>query len=98
MGLRAKDKIVLWPAYFDTEYSWKQGRRISKKLSLRGVKAEEISRAAEDMGLNPVLKPEAAFSKLHWQKTGYVQVDKKDSKSKIIQELARRIRTNRASK
>lgn len=97
MGLRVKDKIVLWPAYFDTDHSWRQGRRISKRLALRGVKSEEISKAAEDLGLNPVLKSGMAFSKHPWRRTGCVLVDKRDSKVEVLKELARRIRANRAS-
>jgi signal recognition particle subunit SRP19 len=97
MELRVKDKIVLWPAYFDTDHSWRQGRRISKKLALRGVKSEEISKAAKDLGLKPVLKPGMAFPKQPWRRTGCVLVNKRDSKSEVLKDMARRIRANRAS-
>jgi signal recognition particle subunit SRP19 len=95
--LRVKGKLVLWPAYFDTDYTWGQGRRISKKLSLRGVKSEEISKAAEDLGLSPVLRSGMAFSKYPWRKTGCVLVEKAGPKSEVLKDLARRMRANRAS-
>jgi signal recognition particle subunit SRP19 len=95
--LRVKGKLVLWPAYFDTEYTWGQGRRISKGLALRGVKSEEIYKAAEDLGLNPDMRPGMAFPKYPWRKTGSVLIEKTGSKSEVLKDLARRIRTNRTS-
>jgi signal recognition particle subunit SRP19 len=95
--VRVKSKLVLWPTYFDTDYTWRQGRRISKRLSLRGVKSEEISRAAEDLHLNPVLKVGMAFSKHPWRRTGCVLVEKTGPKSEVLKDLAHQIRANRAS-
>lgn len=95
--MRVKGKLVLWPTYFDTDYTWGQGRRISKKLSLRGVKSEEISKAAEDLGLSPVLRSGMAYSKYPWRKTGCVLVEKVNSKSEVLRNLARQMRANRAS-
>jgi len=95
--LRVKGKIILWPAYFDNAYTWGEGRRIPKGLALRGVKSEEIYKAAEDLGLNPDMRPGMAFPKYHWRKTGSVLVEKTGPKSEVLKELARRIRTNRTS-
>jgi signal recognition particle subunit SRP19 len=94
--LRKKGKLILWPAYFDTDRSWSQGRRVSKKLAIRGIKAEEILKAASDLGLNPVLNSGAAFSKHPWLKTGAVMVDKVGPKTEVLKDLAQRIRRNRA--
>lgn len=96
--MRRKGKFYLWPAYFDTALSWRQGRRVSKKLALRAVKAEEIVKAAGDLGLNPILEPGASFSKQNWIKTGLVMVDKMAPKTEILKDLAERMRQNRASK
>lgn len=95
--MRIKGKIILWPTYFDTDYTWGQGRRIPKRLALRGVKSEEIYKAAEDLGLNPDMKPGMAFPKYPWLKTGSVLIEKTGPKSEVLKELARRIRTNRTS-
>ncbi|NQT08800.1 signal recognition particle protein Srp19, partial [Candidatus Bathyarchaeota archaeon] len=58
--MRKKGKLVFWPAYFDSEFSWAEGRRVPKKLALRGVKADEVFKAAEDLDLSPLLEPGAA--------------------------------------
>ena len=96
--MRRKGKLYLWPSYFDTDLSWRQGRRVPKKLSLRGVNSEEVLRAANDLRLNPVLEPGAAFPKRPWFKTGLIMVDKGGPKTEILRDLAEKIRQNRASR
>lgn len=93
--MRGKGKLVLWPAYFDASYTWRQGRRVPKTLALRGVKAEDIFQAALDFGLNPVLQAGAVHPRHPWRKGGAVLIDKLDSKTRAIKDLARRIRENR---
>ena len=96
--MRKKGKQILWPAYFDTSYSWGEGRRIPKKLAIRNVNSDEVFEAASDLGLNPVLNPGAAFSKKPWEKTGHIVVDKNTPKSVTLKEIAVKIRGNRASR
>jgi signal recognition particle subunit SRP19 len=94
--LRKKGRLVFWPAYFDSENTRGDGRRVPKGLALRGIKVDELFRAAEDLELNPELKPGTAFSKKPWDRTGSIIVDKIKSKTLIIAELASRIRSNRS--
>ena len=96
--MRRKGKLVFWPAYFDSENTRGDGRRVPKGLALRGVKVDELYKAAEDLELNPELKPGTAFSKKPWDRTGSVLVDKKNSKNIITAELATRIRSNRSKR
>lgn len=55
-------------------------------------------KAAEDLGLKPILNLGSAFSKYPWRKTGYVLIDKKGPKSELLKELAQRMKVNRTSK
>ena len=96
--MRRKGKLYLWPCYFDTDLSWRQGRRLPKKLSLRGVDSEEVLKAANNLGLNPVLEYGAAFPKRPWLKKGLIMVDKVGPKTEILRGLAKKIRQNRASR
>ena len=89
---------MLWTVYFDTKFSWKEGRRVSKKISVRGVNAEEIFKAAYDLGMNPVIEAEAKYPRYSWQKAGLVRVDKIYPKSNIINKIARKIRAARTNK
>jgi signal recognition particle subunit SRP19 len=96
--LRRKGRLVFWPAYFDSENTRGDGRRVPKGQALRGVKVDELYRAAKDLELNPELKPGTAFSKKPWDRTGSVIVDKNKSKTLITVELASRIRSNRSKR
>lgn len=96
--MRRRGKLVLWPTYFDTDLTWRQGRRASKKLAIRGVKAEEVFKAANDLDLNPILDSEAVFSKQPWMKTGVVFVDKTGPKTEVLKAIVLKIRQNRARK
>lgn len=96
--MRGKGKLVLWPVYFDAGFTWLWGRRVPKILALRGVKAEEIFQAALDLGLNPVLQAGAAHPRHSWRRGGAVLVDKSMSKTRVLRDLARRIRERRGSK
>ena len=96
--MRRKGRLVFWPAYFESENTRGDGRRVPKGLALRGVKVDELYRAAEDLELNPELKPGTAFSKKPWDRTGSVLVDKKKPKTLITAELAARIRSNRSKR
>ena len=96
--MRRGGKLVIWPAYFDADRPRSQGRRVSKGLALRGVKAEEVLQAALDLGLNPVLRTGGAYPKHPWRKSGAVLIDKHESKTDILNDLVRRIGEKRGSK
>lgn len=90
--MRGGDKLRIWPAYFNTDYSRGQGRRVSRNIAIRDPKADAILKASEKLGLNPILKS-GAYSKHPWRITGLVLVDKKGSKTKILRDIATQLRT-----
>lgn len=96
--MRGRGDQVVWPVYFDAQYTWRQGRRVSKSLAVRGVKVEEVLEAANDLGLNPVMEPGVGYSKTPWLKTGVVRIGKAAPKTVLLKDLAERIRLNRAQK
>ena len=52
---------------------------------------ESISKAAKSLSLNPVLEKNVSYPSKHWKKEGRVLVDKKDSKSKLLRQIANRL-------
>jgi signal recognition particle subunit SRP19 len=96
--LRRKNKLVIWPAYFEAGNSWREGRRVPKALALRGVNTDEIFRAATDMDLNPELRTDAAYPRQPRERTGFILVDKGGRKMDLVRALAKRIQGNRIQK
>lgn len=90
--MRGKGKLRIWPAYFDIRYSRGEGRRIPRSQAVREPRIEDLEKAANKLGLRPLLQPGAAYSKNPWAKTGVLLVDKKGSKTEIIKKLASELR------
>ena len=91
MVSRGEEKYVIWPIYFDKSVSRLSGRKVSKKHAVDKPNAEDISKAAKSLGLNPVLEKDIAHPSRTWKKEGRVLVDKKTSKSKLLTQIANRL-------
>jgi len=89
--LRTKGKIILWPVYFDSANTWGEGRRIPKSMAIRAPKTEDIIKAAVSAGLKVELQPSVAHPRYPWIKTGYVLVESKESKAKIMKLIASKL-------
>ncbi len=91
MVSRGEDKYVVWPVYFDKSVSRLSGRKVAKKHAVEKPSIEDIAKAAKSLGLNPVLEKNCAYPSKHWKKEGRILVDKKDTKSKILVQIANRM-------
>ena len=90
--LRGKGKLRIWPAYFDIRYSRREGRRVARDKATRDPKAEDIEKVAQKLGLNPITQPGKSYSKRPWKQTGVILVDKKGTKTEIINKIAEVLR------
>jgi len=89
--LRKQDRVVLWPVYFDSTKTRSEGRRVSKRLASPTPKLSEVGNAADSLGLEPKLYLDASYPFNPNAKTGYITTLKRDSKTKIIREIAQKI-------
>lgn len=99
--MRKQDKIIIWPAYFDSTKTRKDGRRVPKNFSVPSPKILEIKDAVEKLGLEHELVAEAGYPKTPWLKTGMFLVKKTEAKEQTIQRIAKQllnIRTTAATK
>lgn len=94
--MRKQDKIIIWPAYFDSSRSRQDGRRVPKNLSVASPKIAEVKDAAEKLGLACELVPNAGYSKIPWTKTGMLLVEKKGSKNQVIMIIGRQVQKARS--
>ena len=91
MVSKGEDKYVVYPIYFDKSVSRLNGRKVAKKHAVEKPTAENISKAAKTLGLNPVLEKEVAHPSRYWKKEGRILVDKKNPKSKLLVQIANRM-------
>ena len=89
--MRKQDKIIIWPAYFDSSRSRIDGRRTAKSVSVVSPKITEIKEAVEKLGLSCELVPDVGYPKMPWVKAGMLLVEKKRSKSQTITMIGRQL-------
>lgn len=95
--MRKQDKVVLWPAYFDSTKTRGEGRKIPKSLAVPSPKISELKEAVEKLGLEHELVPEAVYPKTPWLKTGMLLVAKKESKNQMIKRITRQLQKIRST-
>ncbi|MGB9756740.1 MAG: signal recognition particle subunit SRP19/SEC65 family protein [Candidatus Bathyarchaeales archaeon] len=89
--MRKTEKIIVWPAYFDSTKTRKEGRRVPKSLAVPSPKILELKEAAEKIGLEYEIVSDSSYPKTPWQKTGMLLVKKKEAKAQIIKKIARQL-------
>lgn len=89
-------RIVIYPAYIDSSLSRKEGRRVPKSIAVYNPRIEEIIKAAEELGLNPIVE-DSMYPKLWWKYKARIVVDKVCSKQRILKMIAEKIKELRRS-
>ena len=84
---KRKGMCVVWPVYFDLNESRKL-RRVPKELAITSPKLEEICRALDILGLRYEVVSGAAHPSRHWEKTGYLLVEKREPKEQLMRKIA----------
>ena len=86
---------MVWPIYFDSTVSRERGRRVPLRLATPSPKIEELLEAAKRLKLPYELVPDAAHPSTPWLKTGYLLVERRDSKGKVLRAMAEKIKVIR---
>lgn len=89
--MRKQDKAIIWPAYFDSAKTRKEGRRVPKSLTVQSPKIAEITDAVAKLGLKHEVAAGAGYPKTPWAKTGMILVEKQGSKEQIIKKIAKQL-------
>jgi signal recognition particle subunit SRP19 len=89
--MRKRNKILLWPNYFDSEKTRKQGRRVPKNFAVPSPKLDELQRVAKRLGLNPEVVSNAAHPYSSWNRTGLLIIPKIEDKGIILKKIAKEL-------
>jgi signal recognition particle subunit SRP19 len=90
-NMRKQDKIIIWPAYFDSTKTRGDGRRVPKSLAVPSPKILEIKKAVEKLDLDYELVLDAGYPRTPWLKNGMLLVTKKESKQKVIRKIGKHL-------
>jgi len=86
--MRKQDKAIVWPAYFDSNKTRAEGRRVSEGISVQSPKIEELESAVQRLNLKYEIVPMKGYPKAPWSKPGMLLVQKNDSKEKLVKRIA----------
>ena len=86
--MRKKDKIVLWPLYFDSTKSWVEGRKVPKGVAVPSPKLDEIREVVEQLGFQCAVVSDASYPRVSWLRSGMLVVSKAGSKTQMIKKIA----------
>jgi signal recognition particle subunit SRP19 len=89
--VRKQDKIIIWPAYFDSAKTRSDGRRVPKSLAVPSPKISEMKEAVKKLGLDYELVLDAGYPKTPWLKKGMLLVTKKKTKDQTIKKVAKQL-------
>ncbi|MEM3715758.1 MAG: signal recognition particle subunit SRP19/SEC65 family protein [Candidatus Bathyarchaeia archaeon] len=87
--MRRRDSIVLWPVYFDSTKTRREGRRLPKKFCVPSPNVAMLENAVRNLGLSYEVQQEAFYPRLPWIKMGSIIVRKSgESKSRVMRRIA----------
>ena len=89
--MRKRNQIIIWPIYFDSTKTKSQGRKIPKKFGKPFPTLDKIEKAVMDINLSYNIVSDVAYPSIPWKKTGYLIIEKRKSKNKIIKEIAKKL-------
>lgn len=96
--MKLDGKILVWPANLDSSKTRLQGRKIPKGQGVQAPRIDELAEAARRLTIEAEITPQKSRPRNWWEKTGYVTIPKKKSKTELLRALSAEIRRIRATK
>ena len=96
--MRYKNSIIIWVNYFNKELTKKEGRRLSKRESVKSPTLDEIRDIAIKMGYKVIDAKKARYPSSWWIESGYIVIEKtgvNDKKINILRKIAKEMRRRR---
>jgi signal recognition particle subunit SRP19 len=91
------DHIVIWLDYFNKTLSRQKGRRLAKDRCIFDPSLNELIESANDAGLKPTATDDQVrFPRRPFVRSGYIVLEKKMPKTKILNKIADKMIVKRA--
>jgi signal recognition particle subunit SRP19 len=90
-----KDKLVIWPLYFDSDRSRSQGRMVSSAEGVGNPTLDDLITAAIRSGFDPEVEREKRHPKTWHESAGRILLPKKEPKSLVLKKIAKNMKGRR---
>ena len=84
-------ECIIWTANLDAKKKRSEGRKIARKFAVPNVKIEEMVKACKELGI-PCRVEEKKYPKSWWEEGGRIVVPKVESKIRLMEKIALRIK------
>ncbi len=95
--MKDEGKIVIWPVNINKAKTRKGGRIISRKSSVQNPTLQEITTAAQKLGMEPVVQEDKKYPGSWWEGSGRILIEKSEPKPMIARKLSRQIKDLRGN-
>jgi len=95
--MKSYDHVVIWLDYFNKTLSRKKGRRLPKDKCVFDPSLNELIESSNAAGLKPIeTDDQVRFPKRSYVRSGYIILEKKSSKTKILNKISEKLVIKRA--
>ena len=86
--------LIIWPAYFEKNYTRAKGRRVPNNLAASDVTIKILEAAAQSSGFEYEAEPDKQYSRTPSAKNGYLVIDNPENhkKKRVLLMLAKGVR------
>jgi len=96
--LRKRNIFIVYPEYFDSKLTRREGRRVPLNLAVPNPMIDELASVARKLGWQVSVEKEVAYPRCWWNKKGRLIVEKYGmKKGKAIFTMARSLKRLRES-
>lgn len=88
----AKDKLVVWPLYFDAARSRNDGRAVPLQDAVKEPAIDDVMTAALRSGLKPEIEREKKHPKTWADASGRILIPKSQPKSEILKRISKNLK------
>jgi len=86
------ERQIIWLDYFNKQLSRRKGRKVNKDRAVFDPKIDELEQAAKSSGYKPKeSNAETNFPRRAYVRSGYIVIDKKHAKSKVINTIGQKL-------
>lgn len=95
------DHQIIWLDYFNKNLSRKKGRKVGKNVSVYDPTMQELINASKTLELDLTeenISTQARYPRRSFVKSGYIMISKKERKSTVVNQIAKKMIETRQQK
>ena len=88
---------IIWPAYINSDFTRKQGRKLAIKDCVSDPKVKEIGQALKKLKIQHMVEHNKSYPSSWWEKSGRItaQRSKDESKNDFLRNIVKMIKIAR---